>query len=420
MRPKFRSNMIVAVLGLVLTISVGCTKSTPPPVQAEQSATTAPSAQERPKEGPYAQSVPALPENLKPATPAPTPSIAPVVAASSFGNPANFPVFTVDVSEYPSWIAFTYAQALGLLEPDRDKVGSIERKWGVDVVLGSIDYDPCITKLAGSQIDATTITNIDALAVSEGRTLVAVFPTSTSDKADTLLAVKSIADLAALKSETVWGLEKTVSHFAFDRILIKAGLDPANFTYRQKDPGVCATEMQQKNPKVRACAFWNPFKVQTMTELGSEVHELGNSGVIPLEILDLMVVAQDALDRTGGDRFAAALADTFYQIGVRMNDPATRSDTLLGMIDKFAPLSLEQMETCVTETKFFGTAQEGLALYENPQLPEVMRTVQAWTDSKGATSSKLKVGYGTKADAPDATFRYDPTYMRLAQSGPRG
>ncbi len=410
MRPKFRPNLILAI-GLILTLSVGCTKSTPPPAKAEATTQTTSSPPPAPN---VTMNDPMAPKGVDLTAPVANPT----PLAPNFGDPANFPVFTVSVSEYPSWVAFTYAQALGLLEPEQGKIGSMERKWGVDIKLAMIDYDPCIAQLASNQVDATTITNIDVLSLSEGRTVVAIFPTSTSDKADTLLALKSIGSLADLKGETVWGLEKGVSHFVFDRILQKAGLNPADFTYKMKDPQACATEMQQKNPDVRVCAFWNPFKVQTLAERPNDLHELGNSGVIPLEVLDLMVVGQDALDRRGGDRFAAALADTFYQIGVRMNDPATRSETLLGMIDRFAPLSLEQMETCVTETRFFDTADKGLTLYENPELRTVMATVQAWTDSKGITGTKLKIGYGTKEQAPDATFRYDPSYMRLVQSGP--
>lgn len=456
---SFRENLMMALvasniiptllaLGLILAMSNGCTKSTPPPTKTE-AATTAST--------PVTATDPMSPKGLEPAGgeektdpnnegPGGTgngltdeqllieamreqgkeqPTDAPIETTStratleptpeSDRDPSTFPVFTVDVSEYPSWIAFTYAQALNLLDPAQGKVGSLERKWGVDIVLQSIDYDPCIAKLAGNQIDATTITNIDALAVSEGRKVVAIFPTSTSDKADAIVVVKSIATLADLKRETTWGLESTVSHYVHDRILEKAGLSPDDFTYKMKDPQACATEMQQKNEDVRAISVWNPFKIQTLTELGDAVHVLGDSGVIPLEVLDLMVVGQDSLDREGGDRFAAALADTFYNICARMDDPATRSETLLGMIDRFAPLSLEQMEVVVKETLFFNTAARGLELYENPQLHVVMKTVQAWTDKKGITSAKLNVGYGTKAEAPEATFRYDPTYMKLVR-----
>jgi hypothetical protein len=131
-----------------------------------------------------------------------------------------------------------------------------------------------------------------------------------------------------------------------------------------------------------------------------------------------MVASQEALDRPGGDRFAAALAETFYEVNKRMNAKETRAQTLTGISEKFAPLSVEDMEIVVQQTKFFGTADEGIALYGNDKLPEIMKTVLAWVKKRGIVKTDPKVAYGTKAEAPDANFRYDTTYMKMAKAGP--
>ena len=92
-------------------------------------------------------------------------------------------VFSLAWSEYPSWSVFGVADKAGLIDAAEGKLGSVEEKWGVDIVLKQTDYDTCLTLYGSSTIDAVCITNMDVLAPALGRDSVAILPTSTSDGA---------------------------------------------------------------------------------------------------------------------------------------------------------------------------------------------------------------------------------------------
>ena len=90
------------------------------------------------------------------------------------------PSFSLAWSEYPSWSVFGVASERGIIDGTEGKLGPVEEKWGVDIVLQEADYDGCITMYGSSTIDAVCMTNMDSLAPCLGRDSVAVLPTSTS------------------------------------------------------------------------------------------------------------------------------------------------------------------------------------------------------------------------------------------------
>ena len=64
-------------------------------------------------------------------------------------NGETTPVFSVAVSEYPSWSTFLVADLKGLIDKDQGKLGTVEKKWGVDIVVRECDYDTCLTLCRG-------------------------------------------------------------------------------------------------------------------------------------------------------------------------------------------------------------------------------------------------------------------------------
>jgi len=324
----------------------------------------------------------------------------------------GLPVYSVALSEYPSWSAVMYAHDVGLVNAKQGgAMGTIETERGIDLVFKFVGYDKCLEMYGAGDVDAVAMTNIDSLPISIALQSVGVFPTSTSDMADTVQVTSDIKAWDDLRGVEIYGLANTVSEYNFRRVAEVAGQNPDDFNYVNMDPDMAAMKMIQG--EADAISVWNPFKRNVVNAMGEGVHELGNSGVIPLEILDLMVASQASLDRPEGDAFVAALMDAFYGVNTLMADPATRTETLEGIAAVFAPLSLEDMEIVVTETKFFSAPQDGLALYTGDELKVAMEPVVKFAIEHG-TPSELVVGYGTKAEAPDAHFRYDPSYMQKA------
>lgn len=283
-------------------------------------------------------------------------------AASSNGS-GSPPTFTLAWSEYPSWSVFGVADELGLLDKDAGKLGELEKKWNVDVVLKGVDYDTCIQLYGAGQADAVCITNMDILGSAASRNSVAIFPTSTSVGGDACVAV-GIDNVEALKGQTTYGLARSVSQYAFERILTARQLNPQDFPFESMDPQAAATALQSGSSRIKSIMVWNPFVMDTLKKVTTS-KRLFDSAEIPEEIIDMVVISKESLAKNGSQKFARCLMDAFYAVNNRMGDPKTGDETLVAIGAKFSNLQLEEMKQVVTQTRFYKTPAEGLALYRS-------------------------------------------------------
>ena len=303
-------------------------------------------------------------------------------AVSSSGQPS----FTIAASEYPSWSTLFVAHRLGLINSEEGKLGPIEQKWKVDIVVKEADYDTCLTLYGSGTVDADCHTNIDALAPALGRPSVVFGPTSTSVGADATITV-GVTDIDDLKNFTTYGLEKSVAHFSWYATLVEAGKDPKDYTFKNMDPAAAAQAMQTSQENINAIQVWNPFVMQTLrTRSGTSVTL--TSAKIPEQIVDAFVIGKDVLAKPGGENFACALLDTFYQVNEALGpalgkkgetlDEAKAETLVAGLTDaqrkalvslgdKFSNLSAEDMAICTHQTVFYRNADEGIALFNNTE-----------------------------------------------------
>jgi len=348
------------------------------------------------------------------------------------GDKAEVPVFSLAWSEYPSWSTFGVAHEMGIIDGRRGKMGPIEKKWGVDIELKEADYDSCIVMYGAGKCDAACLTNMDILNPCIRRTSVGILPTSTSYGADALIVADTIKAITQLRGQNVYGLKKTVSEYCFVRNLELLGEKEADHRFTNMDPGAAATALQQKREGYDAIVVWNPFVLETLNKR-ADAKVLFDSTTIPGEIVDMVQVAQESLDRPGGKAFALAVIDTFYAINARLADPATRNDTLIALGEKFANLDLPSMEKVVEQTLFYATPQAGITLLEGDKwatpgvassltgdsFKMIMNRVVEFCVSHEIVPSAPTVGYGAKAASPEVDFRLDPTYIQefLAKAG---
>jgi ABC-type nitrate/sulfonate/bicarbonate transport system substrate-binding protein len=323
----------------------------------------------------------------------------------SSGAGGAAPQFSLAWSEYPSWSVFGVAHTEGLIHGDAGQMGSVEKKWNVDIVLKLADYDPCLTMYGANQCDAVCITNMDILSPSVTRPGTAILPTSTSDGGDALVVV-GIPDVKALASHKVYGLENSVSEYCFARNLEKQGLNRADYKFEQMLPDAAATAMQAKKAGFDAIMIWNPFVLQTL-KTNSDAKVLFDSSTIPGEIVDMVVVGQDSLKKPGGREFACAIIDTYYQLNQKIEDPATRDKTLVALGAKFSNLNLEEMKTVVKQTKFYKTPEEGLEVFKGKDLPVTMKLVVDFCVKNDIIKESPKIGYSKE----EGQLRFDPSYI---------
>ena len=318
------------------------------------------------------------------------------------------PVFSLAWSEYPSWSVFGVAHEVGIINGKKGEMGPVETKWGVDILLKEADYDTCIVMYGAKQCDAACLTNIDSLAPGLSRAGVSILPTSTSDGADACIVSDAISEISQLKDVKVYGLAKTVSEYCFVRNLELNGEKEASYRFTNMDPGAAALAMQQRQKGFDAIVVWNPFVLETLNKR-KDTKVIFDSTSIPGEIIDMVTMAQDALDRPKGKEFACAVIDTYYAVNRRIADPATRDDTLVALGEKFSHLDLDSMKKVVRQTRFYSTPDEALALLNGDELKATMKNVVGFCVSHEMVDEKPGIAYG---GAPGkAALRFDPSYI---------
>ena len=345
-----------------------------------------------------------------------------IVAAgwmSAAGGPTAWaaqpvPVFSLAWSEYPSWSAFGVAHEYHIIDGRRGKLGSIEEKWGVDIELKEADYDTCIVMYGSKQCDAACLTNMDSLAPGLARASVAILPTSTSDGADACIVTQDITDVKQLKAIKVYGLAKTVSEYTFVRNLELLGEAETDYRFTNMDPGAAALAMQQKQAGFNAIVVWNPFVLETLNKR-RDAHVLFDSTSIRGEIIDMVTMAQDALDRPKGAAFACALVEAFYEVNKKIADPSTRDDALMALGEKFSHLDLKAMKKVVQQTKFYATPDAGLTLFTGDELKATMEKVVKFCVDHEIVGRKPEIAFGS--ETAKVALRFDPQYLATVKGG---
>lgn len=336
---------------------------------------------------------------------------------------AKAPVFVHSYSEYPSWSTFGVADARGIINGAQGAQSELEKKWNVDIILKLADYDTCLTQFGSNTVDSSCLTALDSLAPSIGRPAVIVLPTSTSDGGDALIvadsAFKAGRDdfvLQELKNVPVYGLEKSVSQYAFERVLTTRGLNPKDYTFRNMDPAAAAQAMQTKQPNVNAIMVWNPFVLQTL-RTRPDTKAVFSSDVLKEEIVDCVVVGKDALEREGGDRFACCLIEAFYKVNELIDNPSTRDAALIDLGNKFCNLGVEDMKLVCQQTKFYDTPEKGVALlnsqkYRDVTMPMVVEFAVSH-EIVPASKNVKRIGF----EDSEALLNFTTKYIERVRSG---
>ncbi len=317
------------------------------------------------------------------------------------------PSFKLAVSEYPSWSLFLTAHDQGLINMEEGKMGPIEKKWDVDIVLIETDYDTCITLYGSGQADAACLTNMDSLAPSLQIPSVAILPTSTSDGADQCITTGDYDGLASLKDVAVYGLENSVSQYLFNRYIEDQGMDPANFKFTMMDPAAASTAFLQG--KLDAIVVWNPFCLEIKTQLKDAVTQFSSSS-IPNEIVDMVTMSRHSLEKEGGDRFACAVIDTYYTFCGLIDNPTTSAPALTALGERFSKLKLPEMRTIIKETRFYDTPDKALTLFQSDALKETMDKVNAFCVKQGIVAETPALAFPGD-DSKDASLTFSSEYI---------
>src|SRR6201987_6264960 len=131
---------------------------------------------------------------------------------------AQKPTFTVGWSISAGWTPYHYMQKSGLLKKWADK-------YGITIKVQRFDYAPSLDAFVGRNIDACTMTNMEALDMPapSGVPTTVILIGDYSNGNDALM-VRNNAQLKDLAGKKMLLVEKTVSEYLFDRAMTMGGM----------------------------------------------------------------------------------------------------------------------------------------------------------------------------------------------------
>src|SRR5277367_1455910 len=243
-------------------------------------------------------------------------------AASAVPAHAAAPVFTVGWSVYAGWNPYFYMAKSGILKRWADK-------YGIVIKVQRFDYAASLDAFVGNNIDACTMTNMEALDMpaAAGVDSTALIVGDYSNGNDAVLARNNLT-LAQLPGKRIMLVEKTVSEYLLERALDVNGLGaqiPQLRLMNTSDSDLVGAFLGNQGNQV--AVTWKPLVSQILAQ-GGNVKPLFDSSKIPGEILDLLVVRTEVLQRPDGSgaKFAKAITGAWYETMAQLTGSGHASD----------------------------------------------------------------------------------------------
>jgi NitT/TauT family transport system substrate-binding protein len=332
---------------------------------------------------------------------------------------ADPPTFTVGWSVYAGWNPYFYMAKSGILKRWADK-------YGVAIKVQRFDYAASLDAFVGKNIDACTMTNMEALdmpaAAGVDSTVVIVGDYSNGN--DQVLARNNLT-LAQLPGKPILLVQKTVSEYLLERAMVLNGLDGQLSRLKllnTSDSDIVGAYLGDKSNQV--AVTWKPL-VSEILDQDRGVKSLFDSSRIPEEILDLLVVRTDVLKRPDGSglKFAKAIAGAWYEtVGqLAAANAQAISESAAASGDSVASYK-EQLRT----TYLYSTAQKATQFAESGDLKQKMDLVRQFCFRHGLLGQNVQSVDDVAILYPDGAIqgrkdrvrlRVDATYMQLAAQG---
>ena len=334
---------------------------------------------------------------------------------------AQKPTFTVGWSIYAGWTPYYYLNQSGILKKWADK-------YGIAIKVQRFDYAPSLDAFVAKNIDAVTMTNMEALDMpaASGVPTTAILIGDYSNGNDALLVRNGLAlkDLAGKKLLLV---QKTVSEYLLDRAMAINGLRDELKKVRlvnTSDADIATAFISDTNTS--ATVTWKPMVSQILKQKG--IASLFDSSKIPGEILDLTVVRSEVLDKPdgSGQKLAKALAGAWYELMAQMSAAGPGTDKVLTAIAAGSQDTLASYKEQLSTTKMFYTPQSAADFGNSPDLKEKMSLVRKFCFEHGLLGTNVASVDDVAISYPDGSvqgkkdrvrLKFVSSYMQLAAQG---
>jgi len=334
---------------------------------------------------------------------------------------ASPPTFTVGWSVYVGWDPYQYMAKSGLMKKWADK-------YGVAINVRRFDYAPSLDAFAAKNIDACAMTNMEALDMpaAAGVDTTAIIVGDYSNGNDAILVRHNIT-LPQIPGKRVLLVQKTVSQYLFERAFALNNLAPELKRVKfvnTSDSDIAGAFLSDANQEV--AVSWKPLVTQILK--GPGITRIFDSSKIPGEILDLLVVRTEVLNRPdgSGQRFAKAVVGAWYELLAQMSTPGPEGDKVLTAIASVSEDTLASYKEQLSTTHMFYTPQAGAEMALSQQLKTTMELVRQFCFTHGLLGDKTGSADDVAVRFPDGTvegkkdrvrLRFDATYMQMAAGG---
>jgi NitT/TauT family transport system substrate-binding protein len=331
------------------------------------------------------------------------------------------PSFTVGWSVYVGWDPYYYMAKAGILR----KWGA---KYGINIRVQRFDYAPSLDAFVAKNIDACAMTNMEALDMpaAAGIDTTAIIVGDYSNGNDAVIARPGIG-FAQIPGKQVLLVEKTVSQYLFERGMAINGLGDQIKRVKYintSDSDIAAAFLTDSSKPV--AVTWKPMVSQIMKT--KDMKTVFNSSQIPGEILDLMVVRTEVLNRPdgSGQKFAKALAGAWYEVMSQMTQSGPPGDKALTQIAEASQDTLASYKEQLSTTHMFYTPQSAVQMAASPELKKTMDLVRQFCFNHGLLGEKTKSADDVAIQFPDKSvlgaqgrirFRFNLDFMQMAADG---
>lgn len=322
--------------------------------------------------------------------------------------------FKVCWSIYVGWMPWAYGAEQGIVQ----KWGE---KYGIDIDVVQInDYIESINQYSAGEFDACTMTNMDALTIPAAggvdSTALVVGDFSNGNDGVVLKGKKTLADI---KGQNVNLVELSVSHYLLARGLETVGLSEKDLTVvNTSDADMVAV---YGTDDVTAVATWNPLLSEIAAVPNS--YKVFDSSQIPGEIIDLLVINTETLK--SNPKLGKALVGAWYEIMGKMSGSDKVAIDAKSYMASASGTDLAGYEAQLASTEMFYTPATALDLTNSEKLLTTMENVAKFSFKHGLLGDGapdagfigIEMPAGTFGDKSNVKFRFDPTYMDMAEKG---
>jgi NitT/TauT family transport system substrate-binding protein len=311
--------------------------------------------------------------------------------SSNQTQPLNFKLAT---SIYVGWMPWMYAAQKGYLKQEA-------AARGMDIRLVRGDYAETIEQFIRGDVDAVTITNVDALSALAASGVMAdvVLVGSFSNGNDAILVnAQAPASLAGAKLALV---ENSVSQYLLDRYLESQKIDSKSVTIFPASDSELAKKLADAGDGLTGVVTWQPIVGDIEGRL--KTRRLTDSSKFPKEIADLLVVRRSVMK--AHPEFAQALLRTWFKVMQDMQGSA-KAQTIqqIAQLSGDTPASYQaQLDTTI----LLSQPDTALATLIDPATIEKMTRIEKFTRDRNLIP---KVAPNTKLvalQAEDVAMRFN-------------